>query len=158
MKTQVYGAVLAAAMIFSVGAIAQDQQQSAPADQQQKQGQGQWKGKHGMHKGMGKMDSQARLDHMSKMLSLTDDQKAKIKPILDNSQQEMKQLRSDTSIQPQDRRAKAEQIHKQTMDEVRAVLTPDQQKKLDEMQQKRMARRGGHGKGAKQGSQTTPQS
>jgi periplasmic protein CpxP/Spy len=155
MKTKIYGVVLAGALMLSVSAFAQDQQtQAAPSgDQQQKQGQ--------MHHGKGqhKMDPQAQLDHMTKTLNLTSDQQAKIKPILDNANQQMQSLKSDTSVQKQDRRSKAMEIHKSTMEQVRAVLTPEQQQKMDQMQQKRMARHSGKGKpGQSSTQQATPQS
>ena len=49
------------------------------------QGQGQGMGEHHGHMGrMGEPSGQAHLDHLSRMLSLTDEQKAKVKPILDD--------------------------------------------------------------------------
>jgi Spy/CpxP family protein refolding chaperone len=45
----------------------------------------------------------------------------------------------------EDRMPKAREIRKSHMDQVRAVLTSEQQTKLDEMQKKMMERRGGPG-------------
>lgn len=153
MKKQVYGAVLTTAMIFGSAAFAQDQQQSAPGAQQQEQGQ--WKhGRRGMHS----MDPQARLDRMAKHLNLTDDQKARIQPIIENSSQQMKALRDDAAADRQARRAKAMEIQKNTMDQIRPILTAEQQQKLADMRQKRMEHRGRHGKrgGQQGGAATTP--
>jgi periplasmic protein CpxP/Spy len=107
---------------------------------------------------IGKMkDPQARLDHMSKVLNLSDDQKAKIKPILDNEAQQMQSLKSDTSTAKQDRHAKAMEVHKSTMDQIRPILNADQQAKLDQQMQKMKEHRAKRG-GQKQGASATPQS
>ncbi|HEX9121323.1 MAG TPA: hypothetical protein VF840_12365 [Terriglobales bacterium] len=98
------------------------------------------------HDHMGRMGGppspQQHLDHLSQMLSLTDDQKAKIKPILENESTQVKSLFQDTSMSPQDRHTKMRGIHDTTMSQVRPLLTSDQQAKLDSMKQGM-----GHGKG-----------
>jgi protein CpxP len=144
--------VLGGALLLSAGAFAQDQS-SGTASQDQQQGQ-----KMGGHRHRGKMkDPQARLDHMSKVLNLTDDQKSKIKPILDNENQQMQALKSDTSTAKQDKRAKMMDIHKSTMDQIKPILNSDQQAKLDQQMQKMKEHRAKRG-GQKQGATATPQS
>jgi Spy/CpxP family protein refolding chaperone len=101
------------------------------------------------------MNADAQLEHMSSALNLTDDQKAKIKPILEEQSNKMHQLMQDTSISQQDKRSKFQQIHQDTMSQIKPILTSDQQQKLESMQQ-----RGGEGHGHGQhgqGSQTNPQ-
>src|SRR4051812_34348628 len=144
--------VLGGALLISTGVFAQDQTTGTATQEQQQKGQ-----KMGGHRHGGKMkDPQARLDHMSKVLNLTDDQKAKIKPILDSESQQMQALKSDTSTAKQDKRAKMMDIHKSTMDQIKPILNSDQQAKLDQQMQKmkeHRAKRQGQGTGA-----TSPQS
>jgi periplasmic protein CpxP/Spy len=138
--------VLGGALLLSTGAFAQEQSSgTASQDQQQQKGQ-----KWGGHRHGAKMkDPQARLDHMSKVLNLTDDQKAKIKPILDNENQQMQALKSDTSTAKQDKRAKMMDIHKSTMDQIKPILNSEQQAKLDQQMQKMKEHRAKRqGKGA----------
>ncbi len=85
--------------------------------------------------------TQERLNNLSKELNLTDDQKAKIKPILGNEAAQMKALREDTSLSREDRRAKFSDIQKKASDHIKAVLNPDQQKKYDDMQARMRERR-----------------
>ncbi len=113
--------VLCAAVVFSLAAVAQDQ--GAPGGQPQAR--------------RGPMSAQDRLDMMSKELNLTDDQKAKIKPILDNEQKQVQDLRADTSLSREDMMTKRRDIMKKTNDDIKAVLNDDQKKKFDEMMQRR---------------------
>jgi protein CpxP len=146
--------VLGGALLISTGVFAQDQT-TGTATQEQQQKQQKWGG----HRHGGKMkDPQARLDRMSKVLNLTDDQKAKIKPILDNENQQMQALKSDTSSAQQDRRAKMMDIHKSTMDQIRPILNSDQQAKLDQQMQRMKEHRAKRGDQQKSGTSATPQS
>jgi len=71
-----------------------------------------------------------RLKELSDKLGLTDDQKAKIKPILLDEAQAIKALREDTSVDKEARRAKIMEIHKAHVDQINAILTPEQQAKF----------------------------
>jgi protein CpxP len=94
---------------------------------------------------------------MSTELNLTDDQKTKIKPILEDQSKQMQQLRQDTSSSSEDRRAKMKQIHESTMSQVRPILNADQQKKLEEMMSRRPERGEKHHGEAGQDSNPKPQ-
>ena len=89
---------------------------------------------------------------LSKQLSLTSDQQAKVLEVLKSEQSQMEKLRSDSSLSQEDRRAKMMDIHKSSNDQVRAILNPDQQKKWDEMQSRREQWQGHHHDGQKPGS------
>ena len=78
------------------------------------------------------------------MLNLTDDQKAKIKPILENESTQVQALHQDTSLSMQDRRTKMRDIHDSTLSQVRPLLTSDQQTKLDSMKHDGMGKGMGH--------------
>lgn len=103
------------------------------------------------HDHMGRMGGppspQQHLDHLSKMLNLTDDQKAKIKPIVEDTAAQSESLRKDTSLSPQDRHAKMHDLHQKSMTQIRGFLTTDQQAKLDSMKHDGMGKGMGQGKG-----------
>jgi periplasmic protein CpxP/Spy len=92
-------------------------------------------GEHHMGPMGGPPSPQQHLDHLSKMLSLTDDQKAKIKPILENEATQVQALHQDTTLSMQDRHTKMRGIHDTTIGQIRPLLTSDQQTKLDSMKQ-----------------------
>ena len=91
------------------------------------------------------------LEHLSQELNLTDDQKSKVKPILEEQSKQMQDLRQSTSTSEPDRRAKMKQIHENTLSQLRPILTSDQQKKLDEM----MSHQGERGRGPKHSGDTS---
>jgi Spy/CpxP family protein refolding chaperone len=105
--------------------VASAQQQPA-----QQQGEGHGGGQHAH--GMPSVDDQVKM--LSQRLDLTDDQQAKIKPILEDQHTQMQALMKDSSLSPTDRQDKARGIHDQTHAKIRDVLTDDQKKKFDAMQ------------------------
>jgi len=95
-------------------------------------------------RGHGQPDPAKRTDMLTKQLGLTSDQQPKVLDALKSEQSKMEALHSDSSLSQDDRRAKMMDIHKSTNEQVRAILTPDQQKKWDEMQSKRELWQGHH--------------
>ena len=85
-------------------------------------------------------DANGRLRHLSRELKLTDEQKTKLKPILESEWQEMKPVHDDTALSREQKHEKMKGIHEKYQAQVEAVLTPEQQEKLKKMQQKRMER------------------
>jgi protein CpxP len=75
---------------------------------------------------------------MSKKLNLSADQTAKLEPILANRDQKVTSLRSNTALSPQDMKMQMRAIHKETRQQLNAVLTPEQMQQLKTM-------RRGHG-------------
>ena len=92
-----------------------------------------------------------RLQMLTKQLNLTDDEQAKIKPILVDEQKKMEDLRSDSTLSRQDRFQKMRDIREDSSKQIRSNLDENQQKKFDDMQkeqQKRMQKmRSGGGPG-----------
>jgi len=136
-------ALSAALMAAPVLGVAQENS-AAPATTEQapamsQQGPGQGMGRHGH---MRAADPAKRLEWMSKKLNLTDDQKAKLQPIFNDEFQQMKAVREDTSLNREQKRDKMKQIHETFHPQVLAVLTPDQQQKLEQMRAARQAKRG----------------
>jgi Spy/CpxP family protein refolding chaperone len=89
------------------------------------------------------MSPDEELQKLDKALKLTDDQKNQIKPILEDRQQKVQSLRSDTSVSGQDRWGKMRSIREESNSKIRNLLNDDQKKKFDAMQQ--------HGPGRMQG-------
>jgi Spy/CpxP family protein refolding chaperone len=90
-----------------------------------------------------RMGPDEELQRLDKALKLSDDQKNQIKPILEDRQQKMQSLRSDTSLSEQDRRSKMRSTFEESNGKIRGLLNDDQKKKFDEMQP--------HGRGYTQG-------
>ena len=68
-------------------------------------------------------------------LGLSDDQKAKITPIIAERQQKMKALAADNSGRRRQKMRKMKSIMSESDAQIRAVLTGDQKQKYTEMQQ-----------------------
>lgn len=75
-----------------------------------------------------------RLQRMTQQLGLTDAQQQQIKPLLESESQQMQALQQDASISQPDKWPKMKQIRQSTTDQIKPILTSDQQKKFDEMQ------------------------
>jgi periplasmic protein CpxP/Spy len=119
--------VLAAVCLLAVAAFAQQSNPPAqpPAGGDQQQG--------GQRRGQMSVDDQ--LKNLTDRLSLTADQQGKIKPFLEDRNTQMQALMKDQSLSQEDRRSKARTIQESTTAKIRDVLTDDQKKKYDEMQQ-----------------------
>jgi Spy/CpxP family protein refolding chaperone len=86
-----------------------------------------------------------RLERMSRRLNLTDEQKAKIRPILQDEQKQMKALREDASLSPDQRRQQGREIRTSARKQIDEILTPEQKEKRKEMWQKARKGRGPRG-------------
>lgn len=98
----------------------------------------------GGHRGGHMMDPDQRLAHMTKRYKLTADQQSQIKPILQDEQQQMQSMRSDTTSSREDKRAKMMSMHQASTQKIEAVLTDEQKQKFEADQQKMQQRRGEH--------------
>jgi Spy/CpxP family protein refolding chaperone len=87
---------------------------------------------------MGPMTPESRLKMLTEKLNLTEDQQAKLKPILEDESKQMKVLHDDTSLAPEDKHAKMKEVRELSTDKINAVLTPDQQTKWKQMRQEMM--------------------
>lgn len=70
-----------------------------------------------------------RLEAVAKWLQLTDEQKAKIKSIRENARQQAQKIRDDTSLKPDEKRARLRDLWRNTRREIGSVLTPEQRAK-----------------------------
>jgi protein CpxP len=89
--------------------------------------------------GAGMLNPEERLSAIDKAVSLTDDQKAKIKDIYAKAQKDVQALPQD------ERREKGTEILSNVRNDVRALLTDEQKKKFDEMPADGRGGRGGRG-------------
>jgi Spy/CpxP family protein refolding chaperone len=76
---------------------------------------------------------QQRLQRMSSELNLTDEQKQKIQPILQSELQQAKSVKDDTSLSPDQKKAKMTDIRQSMRSEIAPILTPEQKVKLAAM-------------------------
>jgi periplasmic protein CpxP/Spy len=94
----------------------------------------------GMHQGQ----HGSRLEWLSKQLNLTDDQKAKLKTILEDEGKQMRDVRQDTSLSQDQRQDKMKQIHETTNSQINDILTPDQQKKFADLKEQQKTHQQGN--------------
>jgi protein CpxP len=87
---------------------------------------------------MGPMTPENRLKMLTEKLNLTEDQQAKLKPIIEDQSKQMKAIHNDTSLAPADRQAKMKDLHESSIEKMNAILTPDQQAKWKQMRQEMM--------------------
>lgn len=90
----------------------------------------------------GPMTPEDQLARMTKQLQLTDEQQAKIKPILEEQHKQMMGLRKDTSMSREDRFAKFRDIRQKSIDKIKPILSAEQQQKWQKIQEERRERRG----------------
>jgi Spy/CpxP family protein refolding chaperone len=77
------------------------------------------------------------LQTMTQNLNLTDDQQAKIRPLLQDQAKQLRELRADSTIPEADARAKAREIRQSTRKQIVQILTPEQREKFKEVRQER---------------------
>jgi Spy/CpxP family protein refolding chaperone len=126
--------VVAATAMLAFGVAIAGAQSSSEGAQAGPPGAGHMRGQ--------QMSPEQQLDHLSKALNLTDDQKSQVKTILEDRQKQMESLRSDSSLSPDDRRSKARSFMQDSHTKLRAVLTDEQKAKFDEMQSRMREHRG----------------
>jgi len=86
---------------------------------------GAWGGQGGRWHGQG-----FALGHLTKSLNLAPDQQAKVQPLIDQARPQILAIHKDAM-------EKTHAIIDKTMSQVRPILTPDQQKKFDDLQKAR---------------------
>lgn len=86
-------------------------------------------------------------------LDLTDDQKAKAKPVVEDHNKQMRGVFQDSSLSNEDKRDKAKTITDATNAKLKDILTADQYTKYLDLQKQMMNRRRG---GAGGGTATPP--
>jgi Spy/CpxP family protein refolding chaperone len=85
------------------------------------------------------------IERLTKDLNLTDDQQAKIKPILQDRRSKAQAIRGDASLSKEQRKDKMKEVSQSSNDQIKAILTPDQQKKFDQVMEEIKANRAKRG-------------
>ena len=136
-KSLVAAAFLVALLSLGLGAgnaFGQDTQDTPPSpheqpDQQSGQGMGRGMG----HRPMMSVDDQ--LQHLTKKLKLSDDQQAKLKPILEDQNKQMQAIHNDSSLSREDRFSKMQDLRQSSDTQIKSVLNEEQQKSFDKMRE-----------------------
>jgi protein CpxP len=80
------------------------------------------------------------VEMLGKRLSLTDQQKSQILPIIAERQQKIQAIRNDASLPPRQRMSQAQSIMKDSDAKINALLTPEQQQGYSQIEQEMRAR------------------
>lgn len=105
-------AALIAGSLLAVGSIAQAQDSTTPSTNAPAAGP--------RPRGM------MNIDALVKRLALTDDEKTNVMAALADNRQKMRDLRQDTSLSNEDKRAQAKQLREDLNAKMKDILTPDQ--------------------------------
>jgi Spy/CpxP family protein refolding chaperone len=77
----------------------------------------------------GGMSVEQTMEKLTTELTLTDEQKPKVKTVIEESTKKMTEMYGDTSIAATDRRSKRQEIMDDREKELKKILTPDQLEK-----------------------------
>jgi Spy/CpxP family protein refolding chaperone len=132
--------------MLATGVMLAQEPGSAPEGAPQAEGGGMG-GHHGGHM----MDPDQRLAQMTKRYKLTADQQSQIKPILQDEQQQMQAMHTDSSTPQADKRAKMMSMHQEDTQKIEAALTDEQKQKFEADQQKMQEHRAEHMHGGQGG-------
>ncbi len=80
-----------------------------------------------------------RLNKIDRRLKLTDEQKGKILPLLQEEQNQIRSIWGDGNLSRNQQRAKSQELRQTTNDKIRELLNPEQQKISDDMRSKAKA-------------------
>jgi hypothetical protein len=73
---------------------------------------------------------QHRLARLQKIVQLTADQQTKVTPVISNFVDQLLAVRSDSSLQPEAKKAKQKELRKEYNQQLRSLLTPEQKQAL----------------------------
>jgi Spy/CpxP family protein refolding chaperone len=85
-----------------------------------------------------------QMERLTTALTLTDEQKPKVKTVLEDQQKKMQELRNESDQET--RRTKMQDLRKETEKKMKGILTEEQFKKYTEMAQRRGKKGQGGGK------------
>lgn len=101
------------------------------AQAQEKKGEGKGKGP----------SAEERMKRMTEALSLTDEQKAKIEPILKEEGEKLRAIFQDQNASREEKGKKMQEARKEISAKMKAVLTPEQAEKFEKLQSEMAAKR-----------------
>ncbi len=89
----------------------------------------------------------ARIDQLTEMLQLSQEQVAKIRPVLQEENKKMRELKQDTSLEGKDKKVKIREARAVFKGKIKEILTPDQIAKWEKSQTDLEPRGAGRGQG-----------
>ena len=98
------------------------------------------------------MSPDERVAQLDKALTLTEEQKTKIKDIYTKSGEEMRAVFRESGGDREAARNKMMELMRKTREDIRALLTDEQKKKFDELPQRGAGDQGGRGRGKRGGN------
>jgi Spy/CpxP family protein refolding chaperone len=84
----------------------------------------------------GAQQPEQMLERMSAALNLTDDQKAQIKPLLEEQAKQTRAIFSDESLAREQKMEKIREVREATQKKIKPILTEEQQAKFAKMQER----------------------
>jgi Spy/CpxP family protein refolding chaperone len=97
-----------------------------------------------------------RLENLSKQLNLTDEQKAKIHPLLQREVERVRDVRNNTSLSKRETHKRISTIRRNTNKRIGDILTPEQRKQWKENQEERRGESRQRGPGGGAGPEAPP--
>jgi len=91
--------------------------------------------------GTRQFDPQRQVQMLTKRLNLTADQQQQLLPILTERNQQMQNVRNDSSLSRKDRHEKMMAVREDSQNKIKALLTQDQKQTYDQMLQQARERR-----------------
>ena len=124
--------------------------QAGSTDQAAPPAQGEGPGGGMRHRGP--ISPEEQLAHLTKSLSLSADQQAQVKPILEARRTEMMQLHQDSSMSHDDKMTKMKALDDDSHSKIEAVLNDQQKAKFEKMRDRQEQEHGMHGHGGEEGA------
>ena len=121
-----FSMLLVAVLLAGFAAFAQDSAQTSPPTTQAPPPATTSPKRNHMHGDR----AEQRLRRMTKRLRLTDDQREKIRPILQDEEKQMASLEGDSSLTPHEQRRKEREIRMSSKTQIDAILTPEQKENM----------------------------
>jgi Spy/CpxP family protein refolding chaperone len=98
---------------------------------------------------------QRHLQHLQEITQLTADQQTKVTPVISNFVDQFIAVRNDSSLQPEEKKAKQKELLKEYHRQVRSLLTPEQKQALKNARAARLNQGKGQNQGQNQGQNGT---
>lgn len=76
------------------------------------------------------------MDQLTGQLNLTAEQQIKLRPIIEDEEQQIQAVRDDSTLNQQERRRRITNIRNTAKPQIEAILTPDRQKKFAALKEK----------------------
>lgn len=86
--------------------------------------------------------AEQRIEQMDKELKLTADQKKKLTALFEDQGKKMREMRADTAMSQEDRRAKGRTMMEESNKKMKEILTPDQFEKWQKMREQQKGKNG----------------